>query len=93
MEFEGDPAKAAANEQKHDISFVDAVTVFDDPHHLEEDSTRAEHGEERSRAIGVMGSILVTVIYTDRPGRRRIIAARRARKDERERYDQGKTTP
>jgi len=63
-----------------------------DPYHLEEDSTREEFGEERSRAIGMMGSKIVTVIDTDRPERRRIISARRARKDERARYDQSKTT-
>ena len=93
MVFEWDPVKEEANEQKHGISFIDAVMVFDDPYHLEEDSTRVEHGEERSRAIGMMGLKLITVIYTDRWERRRIISARRSKKDERERYDQGKTTP
>jgi uncharacterized protein len=91
MEFEWDPAKEASNELKHGIGFVDAATVFDDPYHLEEESTKVEHGEERRRAIGTIRSIVVTVIYTDREGRRRIISARRARKDERQRYNQGKT--
>jgi uncharacterized DUF497 family protein len=92
MEFEWDPAKDAANEAKHGIGFVRAATVFDDPHHLEEDTTKPEYGEPRGRAIGLVGPYLVTVIYTDRQGRRRIISARRASKDERERYDQGTTT-
>jgi uncharacterized DUF497 family protein len=72
---------------------VRAATVFDDPDHLEEDGTRPEHGEERRRAIGKGGEVIVTVIFTDRPDRRRIISARRARNDERERYDQSKAAP
>ena len=93
MDFEWDPAKASTNEEKHGISFLDAVAVFDDPDHLEEDSTRPEHGEERRRAIGMMGSTVVTVVYTDRQERRRIISARRASRNEQRRYDQGKATP
>ena len=93
MEFEWDPAKDAANVEKHGISFARAATVFDDPDHLEEDVTKPEPGEERRSAIGKAGEILVTVIYTDRQDRRRIISARRARKNERQRYDQSKTTP
>lgn len=89
MEFEWDAVKEAINRQKHGIGFADAAIVFDDPRHLVEDSTKPEHGEWRGKAIGRMGQIVVTVVFTDREGRRRIISARRARKDERTRYDQG----
>lgn len=92
MDFEWDLVKEAANRQKHGISFLDAMAVFDDPHRLEEDTTRPEHGEDRRKAIGRMGLVLVTVIFTDRQGRRRLISARRARRDERARYDQGAAT-
>jgi uncharacterized DUF497 family protein len=92
MEFEWDAAKDAANLAKHGISFVRALSVFDDPNRLEEDSTRPEHGEQRGKAIGLMGKLLVTVIYTDRQDRRRIISARRAWRDERARYGQSATT-
>lgn len=93
MEFEWDPAKDAANIAKHELGFGDATAVFDDRHVLVEDSTRPEHGEERRRAIGVVKGRLVTVIFTDRPTGRRIISARKARKDERARYDQSKAAP
>jgi uncharacterized DUF497 family protein len=86
MEFDWDPAKDALNQTKHDIGFDEAKDVFDDPQHLEEDSTRPHHGEQRSKAIGRLGTFIVAVIYTDRLERRRIISARRASKDERERY-------
>lgn len=89
MEFVWDAAKDAVNRQKHGIRFADAVAVFADPDHLEEDSTRPEYGEERRRAIGAVQGRTVTVVYTDRGQTRRIILARRARKDERDRYDQG----
>jgi len=92
MEFEWDLAKEAANVAKHGITFTDATSVFDDPHVLTEDSTKPEYGEERSLAIGEVAGRLATVVYTDREQRRRIISARRARKNERERYDQSKTT-
>jgi uncharacterized protein len=56
------------------------------------DSTKPEHGEERSLAIGLVAGRLAAVVYTDRAERRRIISARSARKNERERYDQSKAT-
>jgi uncharacterized DUF497 family protein len=78
--------KDAANTEKHGITFDDAKSVFADPQHLEEESTQSWPGERRRLAIGQLGGVIVTVIYTDRSGARRIISARRARRDERERY-------
>ena len=31
IEFDWDPAKAAANVMNHDVSFEDAMTIFRDP--------------------------------------------------------------
>lgn len=92
MNFEWDRVKDAANRYKHGIGFTDATAVFRDPRHLIEDSTKPEHQEWRGKAIGRMGPFVVTVVFTDRDGRRRLISARRARKDERRRYDQGAAT-
>jgi uncharacterized protein len=93
MEFEWDPKKDAANQSKHVISFVAAIALFDDPNHLEEDSTKLEYGEVRRKAIGMIaGGRLVVVIYTNRGQLRRIISARRARKNEQAHYDQSKAT-
>ena len=92
LKFEWDPAKDAANTQKHGITFDDAKTVFDDSQHIQEESTRSDLGELRNLAIGRLGSVIVTVVYTDRQGGRRIISARRARRDERERYRQSAET-
>lgn len=86
VEFEWDDAKDEANQHKHSIGFDEAKDVFGDPQLLIEDSTRPEHGERRSKAIGRVGHFLIAVIFTRRQGRLRIISARRARRDERERY-------
>lgn len=86
MEFEWDPAKEAANIEKHGIAFEDAKAVFADPERLEEESSKPEYEEERRRAIGRLGPHVVMVVFTDRGDRRRIISARRASTHERARY-------
>jgi uncharacterized DUF497 family protein len=86
MDFEWDPAKDAANEQKHGIAFEDAKAVFRDPQVLIEDVSKPEHGERRSKAIGRVDTFVAAVIFTDRNGVNRIISARRAKRNERERY-------
>ena len=81
--------KAKTNLQKHQISFLAATAVFDDPNRIEEDTTRPEQGEIRTKTIGkIEGELVVVVISTDREQRRRIISARRAGKNEREKYYQ-----
>jgi len=89
MEFEWDQSKNERNVDKHRISFQDAIFVFTDPRHLEFDTSRPEHGEQRSKVIGIVGPFVIAVIFTTRGDRRRIISARRARTDERRAYDQG----
>jgi uncharacterized DUF497 family protein len=85
-EFEWDPAKAVANQAKHGVSFGQARGVFSDPQHLEEESTQPGLAETRYKTIGRLGPVLVTVIFTYRGKRRRMISARRASRNERERY-------
>ena len=88
-QFEWDPKKEVTNLAKHGIDFVDASGVFEDPRCLEEESTRPEDGEERFKGIGTTLGNVYAVIFTYRQHRRRIISARRARPDERRKYDQG----
>lgn len=92
MQFEWDEEKARANLQKHHISFFAATAVFDDPYRIEEDSTKPEHGEARTKTIGrAEGELVAAVITTDREQKRRIISARRARKNEQEKYYHSRT--
>ncbi len=87
MLFEWDEEKAQANLIKHRISFVAVTAVFDDPNRIDEDSTKPEYGEVRTKTIGLIeGELIIVVIHTDREQKRRIISARRATKNEREKY-------
>ena len=88
LPFAWDAAKREANLEKHGLDFRRAVAVFSDPQHIDEDSTRPEHRETRRKAIGRVEQLMICVICTDRHGIRRIISARGARRDERERYRQ-----
>ncbi len=80
---EWDEEKNEANRQKHCIDFMDALEVFEGLHLLIP-SPRNE--EERWLAIGMMGDVWITVVFTVRGSVCRIISARRARRNEREAY-------
>ena len=87
MDFEWDPAKAAANLKKHRVSFADAVLSLEDPLALtmpDPDSS----GEERFVCLGAdpSGRLLVTV-FVHRANRIRIISSRKASRGERLSYE------
>lgn len=90
MEFEWDPAKSAECASRRDFDFAFATQVFDNLV-LEWEDTRRNYGEQRFIAVGLAGTEVLTVVYTDRtqPGgglTRRIISARRSSQDERKAY-------
>ncbi|MGB3405176.1 MAG: BrnT family toxin [Microcoleaceae cyanobacterium] len=86
MEFEWDQEKNISNQKKHKISFEEAAEIFRYPIYEIVD-TRFQYGEERYIAIGCNSQvIIVTVVYTERENRIRIISARRASKQEKELY-------
>ena len=58
IRFEGDPAKARANNRKHGVSFDIARYVFDDRDALM-DHDRIEGGERRWQTIGMVGDVLL----------------------------------
>jgi uncharacterized DUF497 family protein len=84
MEFEWDETKARANLEKHGIDFQGAIAIFETEPVLEVRSERS--GEERWKAIGVVDGVMLTVVYTWRAGRRRMISARRANRNEKRTY-------
>lgn len=88
MEFEWDDRKERANIAKHGISFAQAARIFE-AFTLSWSDRRAAYGEERAISIGQLGSAAILVVaHTDRQGRCRIISARPANRNERQRYDQ-----
>ena len=80
MEFEFDPNKSAGNKEKHGLDFTQAQTVWLDDNAI--NITSRETPERRFMAIGRIGVVFWSVVWTERDGRHRIISARRSRKNE-----------
>ena len=89
MEIEFDESKARANLKKHGVSFEEAATALFDERALsmEDPFTR---GESRCLLIGMSElARLLTVVYTFRRHRIRLISARKASKRETKQYAKG----
>jgi uncharacterized protein len=90
MEFEWNLEKAVINLRKHNISFQEAATVFDDSLSVTFPDPDHSIGENRYVIIGMSRSEqLLVVSHTDRENRTRIISARRATRQERRFYEEG----
>ncbi len=90
MEFEWNPEKAEINLRKHNISFHEATTVFDDSLSVTFPDPDHSIGEERYVIIGMseLGKLLI-VSHTDRENRIRIISAPTANRQEKRFYEHG----
>lgn len=87
LRFEWDAAKAEANRKKHGVSFELATTVFRDSFAVDRVDERGDYAEERFVIIGVAeNKILLSVAYTEREDRIRLISARRATQNEQDDY-------
>lgn len=84
--FEWDEAKATENYAKHGVSFELATQVFKDPFAIERLDDREDYREARFILIGTAEGTVLTVVYTEREERIRIISARRATKHEQNDY-------
>ena len=86
MNFEYDPAKSAANKEKHGIDFEEAKTLWLDEERLQ---IRAKsEGEPRFALIAQRDGKIWSAFFTLREGNIRIISVRRARENERKLYDE-----
>jgi len=83
MEIEYDEAKRLVTIEKRNIDFLDMVEILLSPHVVLE--ARSEI-EQRKIAVGILDESYFAVIYTMRGETYRIITARKARRDEREKY-------
>ena len=86
MEFEWDDLKAGENVRKHAVSFAQAALAFSDPFAVEWIDLRRAYAEERIILLAMSGPQVLTVVYTERAERTRIISARRATKNEQDLY-------
>jgi uncharacterized DUF497 family protein len=86
MEYCWDPDKADSNLSKHGIDFTDAAEALDDPYRLEDPDPYED--EERTRVLCLCKpwTVLFVVAAEPEEGVCRIISARRAERDEQERY-------
>ena len=90
LSFDWDPIKAELNKQKHNISFEEAKTVFDDPLAVLFDDEVHSVYEPHEIIIGhSIQQQLVFVCFTERDGSIRIISARRATLREQHDYESG----
>jgi uncharacterized protein len=83
LRYEWDEQKRLTNQIKHGLDFYDVSSVFEYPHVI----VPSAHGSEaRFLSIGNFEGRFVTVVYTMRGERIRIISFRRARNAERDIY-------
>jgi uncharacterized DUF497 family protein len=87
-EFEWDDEKAISNLKKHDVSFEEGATIFNDPLIITIFDPGHSEIEERYISIGisVQGRLLV-VVHTERDERVRLISCRKATNTERKAYE------
>ena len=81
VQFTWDPKKAASNLKRHNVSFEEACTVFDDPNSVELPDEENARGELRTDVIGFSAALrllFVVVFEVEDDELVRIISARRA---------------
>ncbi len=90
MIFEWDKNKAIFNLSKHQVSFDEAKTVFEDPLYI--DFYDPDHSEAEERYLIVRRSNkdkILIISYTERENIIRIISARKVTKAEKKVYEEG----
>ena len=90
MTYEWHAGKAAANAEKHRVTFEDASSVFLDP--LAATYADPDHSQDELREITIGSTLkgqVVFVYHCERVGTIRIIGARFATRLEREQYEEG----
>ncbi len=85
MQFVWDEAKSAANSKKHNISFLEAQTVFEDPQALRIYDPDHSEEEDRFLLLGMSSTLRILVVchcYRESDAQIRIISARKATRRE-----------
>ena len=92
MRFEWDQSKNFSNQQKHGISFDEAIEIFNDPLHVSILDKKYSYFEERWITVGTTKHISIIVVvnlFFDDDGEEviRVISAREATRNERKKYE------
>lgn len=92
IKFEWDPDKAAKNQEKHGVSFEEALSVFYDEYAIQFYDEGHSLEEDRFLLLGLSNDtriLLVCHCERDRGETIRIVSARKATKTERKFYKGG----
>jgi uncharacterized DUF497 family protein len=73
--FEWDEEKDQANRKKHNVSFYEAQLVFLDPYRVIAEDVKHSVSEKRYYCFGRVDDSVMTVRFTHRQGKIRIIGA------------------
>ena len=88
LHFEWDSEKAAVNQKKHGVTFLEAATAFGDDLSITVPDPSHSRDESRFVLIGVSAeSRLLTVVHVERDVAYRIISARKPTPRERRTYE------
>lgn len=88
LDFEWHPLKAVANLKKHKVSFDEAKTIFGDQKHVVFPDREHSNEEERYLAIGLSDQgRFITLCFTERDPKLRLISARLSEPWERREYE------
>lgn len=90
MKCEWDEDKATSNWLKHEVSFEEAKTIFDDPLYVDFYDIDHSDDEERYLIVGEsnQGRLLIAS-YTERGNSMRLISAREVTRAEKAVYEEG----
>ena len=89
--FEWDPVKAEANFKKHGVTFAEGMTIFDDENAITIFDYSHSADEDRFGDLGLSkNGNMLSVVYTERGDRIRLIHVRRANREERRFYEKNK---
>jgi uncharacterized protein len=87
--FEWDPKKAKLNFEKHGVRFEEALTVFEDEKAITIFDYSHSAEEDRFVSLGkAKNGTVLSVVFTDREDRIRLIHARKANREERRFYEE-----
>lgn len=81
-----DPARDAANREKHKLPLAFGNRIFEDDNHLIIPSIREIDGEGRFKVVGMVGKKLFTGVFVWRSNSPRFISVRRSNEGEEKAY-------
>ena len=87
LDYDWDEDKAQQNLEKHNVTFKEAATIFEDPMYITLIDDEHSIDEERYVTIDLSSrGRLLMVAHTERSDRTRLISARKATRNEEQYY-------